>query len=507
MLKSLHRSSFFLLFCFAFVAFSLSAGCSDGSNEPCTNGLEATCLCPDGKIGLQTCAEGQWGACGQCGSSQAKPTCKKTGLEQTCQCNGGLRGEQKFCEDNQKWLPCQCQGKTPIRCKLGEKKSCTCSDQTSSQQTCDANATWGVCECAPVGADCKEGATQQCLCNQNQGTGTQSCTGGKWGACTGCKASGAECQTVGSTKRCQCPNGASSRQTCGAGGKWGACNCGGTTCTAGATTSCTCATGMPSTRTCVKGADGKTAWGDCQCSCSKGQTRPCDCGNQQKGVHECKCDASPCTWSACKCPTCKADSDCASQTSAKVCDKTLGRCVECLSNTQCKAPNQTFCSPSTAECVACLKDDDCQGGDSCDPFTQTCKKIGKGALSGALTRCIEGKPRPAGCSGNTKRGDDQGPIYFLFFSGKNFPPRYSEKPFFVHKIAKTDFSDSSKKISYKIENIPAGNWLVFVFLDDNNNWSPGQHMPDLGDLVAVTQGVEVKANATSNADFYLFDRY
>lgn len=131
----------------------------------------------------------------------------------------------------------------------------------------------------------------------------------------------------------------------------------------------------------------------------------------------------------------------------------------------------------------------------------------RGTLAGSLTRCKEGVPPTAGCSGNKRQGDDQGPIYFLFFSGKNFPPRYSEKPFLVHKVDRLDFSDPSKSIPYQIEKIPAGKWLVYVFLDDNNNWSPGQHMPDSGDLVAFIQGVEVKANSSSSVNFHLFDRY
>ncbi len=496
------------LILFLFGVFGLSVAmfsCSGGSTS-CTNGQETACKCSDGQAGLQSCTNGQWGNCARCGATVGTPPCKKAGQVQTCQCNGGLTGKQTFCEDTQKWSSCSCQNKPSIACKLGEKKTCSCPDQTPSQQTCDANATWGACECKTTG-QCNNGATQECLCNKNQGTGRQTCIGGRWGTCSGCKVAGPECDPVGLTKQCKCPNGAGSRQTCGADKKWGACRCGGASCTAGTKTSCQCPSGMASTRTCNKASDGSTSWGACECSCTKGQTKSCGCPNQQKGTLSCNCSQSPCSWSACKCPTCKADSDCASFASAKHCDKTLGRCVGCLENSHCTAAGKTFCSPITAACSSCLKDTDCQGGNSCDPFSQSCKKIGRGTLSGTLTRCVEGKPRPAGCAGNSKRGDDQGPIYFLFFSGKNFPPRYSEKPFLVHKINKTDFSDSTKKISYKIENIPSGKWLVFVFLDDNNNWSPGQHMPDPGDLVAVSQGVEVKASATSNSDFYLFDRY
>jgi hypothetical protein len=157
--------------------------------------------------------------------------------------------------------------------------------------------------------------------------------------------------------------------------------------------------------------------------------------------------------------------------------------------------------------VECLQDNDCQGGNLCDPISYICRQFERGSLAGKVSRCHEGKPRPAGCAGSPRIGDDKGPLYFMFFSGKDLPPKYSEKPFLVHKIPNVDFSDNDTTIPYKIDNIPVGRWLVYVFLDDNNNWSSFQHMPDRGDLVGFLNDIEIKANATTNINFFLFDRY
>ncbi len=476
-------------------------GCSSTSGS-CTEGEQATCNCPDGQgLGLQTCTNGQWSACASCGSTST--SCRTPGETQTCACpsGGGVTGTQT-CSDSKQWGACSCT--QTGACQPGATSPCTCAGNQSGQQTCESNGAWGACKCDSLA--CSDGATRECVCSATQNLGSQTCANGVWGVCGSCTTA-KECDKEGETQTCRCPNGARSRQTCQADKTWSACNCGGPVCTLGETSSCTCPTGFKSTQTCIKDSNDNPKWGDCDCSCKDGDTKPCECPNQQQGAYSCSCSGGACQWSACKCPTCKSDQDCASFAKAKYCDGTITQCVECKEKLHCTDASMPFCSPTTATCVACLEDTDCAGGTTCDPLTQACSTIGKGTLSGTLTRCKEGVARPAGCAGNVKRGDDQGPIYFLFFSGKNFPPRYSEKPFLVHKIDKTDFSDSAKTLSYKIDNVPAGTWLVFVFLDDNNNWSPGQHMPDPGDLVAVSQGVEVKANASSNSDFFLFDRY
>lgn len=76
----------------------------------------------------------------------------------------------------------------------------------------------------------------------------------------------------------------------------------------------------------------------------------------------------------------------------------------------------------------------------------------------------------------------------------------------VYKTDVIDFKDPTKTVPYKVENVPEGDWLVYVFIDDNNNWSPGQHMPDPGDLVGFIKGVQVTANKEANVDFSLTDR-
>lgn len=486
-------------FAMVFILSYSLVGCS--SNGSCAEGEQATCNCPGGEgLGLQTCTNGEWSACASCGTTTG---CKQPGESRVCSCPaGGQNGTQTFCNDNQQWGECACS--STGTCEPGRTNPCTCPGNRSGQQTCLSNKTWDTCKCDAQ--ECASGATRECVCASTQTVGSQTCTNGAWDTCGGCKAA-PECNKEGETQVCRCSNGARSRQTCQADKTWGKCACGGPTCTVGETSSCSCSSGMTSTMTCIKGKNDEPEWGDCDCSCKDGDSKPCDCPNQQKGTYSCICSGGSCRWSVCKCPICKSDKDCSSFPNAKYCDGTTTQCVECKEKSHCTDAKLPFCSPATATCVACLKDTDCTGGTTCDPLTQACNKNGKGTLTGTLSRCKEGAPRPAGCAGNVKRGDDQGPIYFLFFSGKNFPPRYSEKPFLVHKIDKTDFSDSGKTLSYKVENVPAGNWLVFVFLDDNNNWSPGQHMPDPGDLVAVSQGVEVKANTSSSSDFFLFDRY
>lgn len=473
-------------------------GCSS-EGTTCAEGQESTCTCPDGAtLGVQTCTNGQWSACGSCGTTSV---CQNKGETRDCTCNN-QKGQQTFCNDTQQWGACLCSGNNGD-CTAGATQTCTCADQSAGTQACTASGTWGTCQCAAP--TCQEGASQECVC-ANKGVGKQTCANGAWGTCGSC-GTVADCEKPGETEICRCPNGARSRRTCQADKTWSACNCGGPVCTLGQTDACLCASGLSSQRTCVKDSNGNPSWSDCDCSCQSGDTRPCDCPNQQKGQHACLCNKSPCRWSVCKCPTCKSDQECASLPNAKYCDTNTSQCAGCLEQKHCTNAAQSFCSPNTLTCVACLKDSDCSQGQSCDPLSQSCKVLEKGTLTGTLTRCKEGVPRPAGCAGNVRRGDDNGPLYFLFFSGKNFPPRYSEKPFLVHKIDAVDFSSADKSLSFKIEGVPAGTWLVFVFLDDNNNWSPSQHMPDPGDLVAVNQGVEVKGNTSSTSDFYLFDRY
>ncbi len=481
----------------------LSGGCSsDGGN--CTDGQELTCACEDGTLGIKVCQGGVFGPCGQCEGRAEGSKCAVSGDEVRCRCQNGRFGKQ-ICQPDGTWGKCFACEDSAGKCQETTKQRCNCDNGTVGVQTC-IGGQWSKCECD----QCLEGEKRDCLC-QGDKVGTQVCKNGMWGACTDCKDPKEKCEKVGSSQRCICPNGAASRRYCGKDGFWGKCDCGGPVCKIGEKQDapCTCPNGMTGVRYCVKGDGGGPEWGPCDCSCKAGQQLSCTCPNGQKGFRRCKCSGSKCQWGYCICSACNSDAECAKKSPSRpYCDPVLKLCTECLEDKHCKNnKKKPYCSKVSAVCVQCVKDEQCSGGQICHPKDGVCAKMGRGNLKGLIRRCKEGKPRPAGCSGNTKVGDDKGPIYILFFSGDRFPPRYTERPFFVHKIDNVDFSDSDKEIPYFIKGVPAGKWLVYVILDDNNNWSINNHLPDRGDLVGINYGVEVRANTTVSIDFYLFDRY
>jgi len=504
---------------FSYVLFLLvfgpAVGCSGstGSPEgtPCSGPeLKQACTCTDGKTGSQSCSQAKtWQACDCSGSGTNNnnnnnnngETCKPDHTK-ACSCKDNGVGIQK-CSAEKKWSDCDCSNSGA--CKEGQTQVCNCTNGDSGSKTCEKDGKWGTCTCGGKN-ECKDGQSQKCACQDPNSEGSQGCFNGKWGVCK-CKTI-EKCKPEGATRACQCTNGAFSSITCQKDGKWSKCECGGPVCKLGEKQKapCLCPNGMKSERICKKDEKGNPHWAPCECSCKKGETRACECPFQQTGSRGCFCQGNNCTWGVCKCPTCKGDGDCKSLKSAKKCDVNNARCVECLKKADCTDASRSVCH-TDGTCVQCSKDSDCSGGTSCDPVSFTCKKFEKSSIKGVITRCQDGVPRPKGCAGNPATGDGKGNIYMLFFTGKDFPPKYTEKPFVVHKIPNVDFKDASKKVPYQVSGIPTGSWLVYVFIDDNNNWSMKEHMPDTGDLVGFISAVKVEKGKTNSHDFFLWDRY
>lgn len=481
----------------AWSACTCSAGaCQDGQTLPCK------CATGAGAVGTQSCSGAAWGACQGCGSTNPPGgDCPTPNQTEACQCNDGKSGT-RTCGADKKWAACDCSGTNPQTCTAGATEACQCVGGKSGTRSCASDGSWGACTCNTAGV-CTDGEKRDCICDGGT-LGSQACVQNAWGTCGSCQDPKDTCPTPGKEERCFCSNGAASWKMCQADKTWAACDCGGPACTIGEVRKddCDCPNGFRGDNECIKNAAGNPTY-QCQCDCTPGEKKVCDCPNNQKGERTCKADK---TYTACKCPTCKTDADCASQATAKVCDTTSEACVECLKDEQCT--NGKLCAPDSASCVECLTDDDCKGkaAATCYPLDNVCKAFGRGALEGILRRCSDAAGAGQ-CSGNKPKGDDKGKIYFIFFSGKRFPPSYNERPFFVHATDVTDFKDPTKTVSFKIEGIPEGSWLVYVFIDDNNNWSKGQPFPDPGDLVGFIQGVTITANTTNTQNFPLTDRY
>lgn len=470
------------------------------TNPICDPGKSQSCNCTNGNVGSQTCATDglSWAAC-QC---DTKPSTCTLGESRECSCEGGGRGVQA-CTGNNQWSACSCPSCTP-----GEKEGCDCTNGDSGSKTCNTDGK-GYSSCACVPGGCRENATKGCQC-ANLESGIQTCKDGKFGACEQCGVVNNKCRAKGDLENCNCPNGATSVRVCQDNLTWGLCKCDDPPCKIGDTEEgiCVCPIGIKGKRTCVADARGYPEWGTCECTCKDGEKLECDCPNGTKGQRSCDCTGGKCEWAACACARCATNADCTKDPKYPHCNSTINLCVTCLDDSHCASSTDgKRCQTFTGNCVGCLEDGDCSGGNACDPSTTSCQMIQKAELEGTLRRCDDASTGAGRCRGSAPTGDSKGPIYFLFYNGTAFPPPQTQRPFYWYKLPETDFSDPKKEVPFKVPAIPPGTWIVYVFIDDNNNWSENRFLPDPGDLVGFLSSVEIKSGQTNSYDFYLVDRY
>ncbi len=495
--QSLRALGFFSVF----LGVALVA-CDKGTPQTpvCTASQTQTCTCTDSKTGMQSCnTDGlAWSAC----KCETQPNSCTLGQTRECDCGPTSKGQQA-CIGNNQWGVCACPSCTP-----NAKEGCDCTTGGVGSKTCNADGKgYSACDC-PVGG-CRENDTKSCQC-ANLEKGVQTCKDAKWSVCEQCGVVNNKCRAKGDIENCTCPNTASSVRVCQENLTWGLCKCDAPPCKLGDTEEglCVCPIGIKGKRTCVADARGFPEWGTCECACKEGDKLDCACPNGTKGQRSCGCTGGKCEWMACSCARCATNEDCKKDPLYPHCNSTLNLCVACLDDTHCSASTAgKRCQKFTGNCVACLEDADCTGGNACDPSTASCQMIQKVDLEGTLRRCDDNASGASRCRGSTRTGDDKGPIYFLFYTGTAFPPPQTQRPFYWYKLPETDFSDPKKEITYKVPAIPPGTWIVYVFIDDNNNWSENRFLPDPGDLVGFLSSVEIKSGQTNSRDFYLVDRY
>tara|TARA_B100000609_G_scaffold199008_1_gene200212 strand:+ start:1035 stop:1439 length:405 start_codon:yes stop_codon:yes gene_type:complete len=131
----------------------------------------------------------------------------------------------------------------------------------------------------------------------------------------------------------------------------------------------------------------------------------------------------------------------------------------------------------------------------------------KGSLEGVIRRCKHGATTGA-CRGGVAAGDLKGPIIFMFFQEKS-PSELNNgsRPVFYHKMAVVDFTDAAKEIKFSVPGIPPGEWLIYVLLDDADDWKVQNPLPNKGDLVGFVNAVKVTSGQATTQDFYLLDQY
>jgi hypothetical protein len=109
----------------------------------------------------------------------------------------------------------------------------------------------------------------------------------------------------------------------------------------------------------------------------RGRERLCDVG-----THRClvSCDdgrcsdgsAGHCTSDHGLCRACDLDEECSAVSGRPFCQSTIGRCVQCLGDGDCRGATKR-CDPLAGACVACLGGADCEAPLACDPATHTCR--------------------------------------------------------------------------------------------------------------------------------------
>ena len=200
--------------------------CSGAAEKPCYSGPAGTEGVGECKAGKQLCENGKWGAC----KGEVLPsdeTCDKR--DNDCD---GLEDEDQGQTTCGKGV-CQV---TVENCVAGEAQTCT-PKTGSTTEKCDGaddNCDGQVDE----GCSCTDGQKQACYSGdpttKNVGeckAGSQTCSGGKWGTCTGELLPGVEkCNALDDDCDGQTDEGnPQGGQTCNT-GKQGACSAGTTAC-------------------------------------------------------------------------------------------------------------------------------------------------------------------------------------------------------------------------------------------------------------------------------------
>lgn len=189
------------------------------------------------------------------------------------------------------------------------------------------------------------------LCCDADGDGNTECVGTSLSECTGCGVACAEdIANTCADRKCGCGAGAPcAGDTPFCDGKSGACVACDPTSNAGCSGTTPVCTPEGQCVGCAAGAN----------SCPQGQiclpTGACECKNSE----DCAVPSAPvCDEAIKQCRGCSRADEC--QGASPACDTSSGRCVECVTNTECGSRAGTpFCDPGTNRCVSCLTSGDC----------------------------------------------------------------------------------------------------------------------------------------------------
>ena len=286
---------------------------SDGPITGCTSGATRSCAA-DGYLGncasgTETCAGGRWSACSI--SPAAADSCATKGDDATC--NG-----------------------TP-------NEGCACLD-VNPPRSCSAGGALGACA-----------------------AGTQTCSGGKWGACSIQPAAKDDCTIKGDDSNCNgspndgCPCVNGDTQACGPAAV-GICKPGTATCSGGLWGACVGAVNKAA-RDCTSAADN-----DCDglpdntidvvCKCGSGSTQACGTHPGNDGYGPCKAGSQTCvvasdktssTWGACSGGVGPAAADTCVKGDDSNCDGTPNEGCACVST---DAPRSCAAAGALGNCAA-----------------------------------------------------------------------------------------------------------------------------------------------------------
>lgn len=349
------------------------AGSGGGSPPPpCTEAATRSCAL-DGALGAcaagtETCTSGKWSACSI--KPAAMDSCDTAGNDANC--NGTTNDG------------CACAADAARLCSAaGAVGNCA-----KGAQSCVAGK-WGACSIVPAATDSCATAGDDANCNgvPNEGceclvgaaprpcssggargncaAGTQSCSNGKWSACSIAPAAADSCVTRGDDANCNgtpndgcaCLMGNPAR-SCAADGARGNCGAGTETCTAAGKWSA-CSILPVAADTCTKGDDA-TCNGIANegCPCINGDTQ--GCGPAAVGI--CKPGTQTCAggvWGACIGAVNKAARDCTSANDND-CDGSADNKID------------TICKCASGSSQACGTHPGADGKGPCKAGTQSC---------------------------------------------------------------------------------------------------------------------------------------